>query len=53
MVVKNITNFLNDSDKYGQKVGDWALQAGDGLFKCPVNLVIPTMKEFIKYSESV
>ena len=25
--------FLNDSDKYGQKVGDWALQAGDGLFK--------------------
>ena len=36
MVVKNLTNFLNDSDKYGQKVGDWALQAGDGLFKCPV-----------------
>ena len=36
MVVKNLTNFLNDNDKYGQKVGDWALQAGDGLFKCPV-----------------
>ena len=30
---KNLTNFLNDSGKYGQKVGDWALQAGDGLFK--------------------
>ena len=30
MVVKNLTNFLNDSDKYGQNVGNWALQAGDG-----------------------
>ena len=33
MVVKNITNFLDDSDKYGHNVGDRALQAGDGLFK--------------------
>ena len=59
MVAKNLTNFLNDTDKYGQKVGDWALQAGDGLFKCKICLPSKTLsfqqgkKELIKHSESV
>ena len=42
---KNFYKFLNDTDKYGQRVDDWALQPGDGdgLFKCKICLSSETL----------
>ena len=42
--VRNLKIYLEEKDKNGHKVADWAIQAGDGLFKCKFCLPCKVLK---------
>ena len=58
MVAKNLTKYLDDKDKYGEKIKDWAEQVGQGEFKCRICLPEKVLSfkqgrsELFKHSES-
>lgn len=58
MVASNLTRYINDKDKHGIKVGEWAEQVSPGYFRCKVCVPAkdlcfkPGRNELFKHSES-
>ena len=50
MGVKYITNYLNERDKHGAKVSDWAQQHSPGYFEC--KYCVPTKPLSLKEGKS-
>ena len=58
MGAKDLTKYLNDKDKHGVKIKDWATQVAPGMAECKVCVPVARVKfekgkkELFNHSES-